>query len=104
HQFRMGNEEFLVFALEFGPRLQTINWANRIVAKHPKHRVIVTTHAYLYSDDTRYDWDTKGKQQHWNPRSYIPENVSDGEMMWRDFISRHPNIELVACGHVLNDG
>jgi hypothetical protein len=34
-------------------RDEVLDWANRIVAEHPKHRAIVLTHSYLKPDKTR---------------------------------------------------
>jgi hypothetical protein len=105
--------EWLILSLEFGPRSNVLQWADDVIANHPEHDVIVLTHAYLYSDGTRYDWGRKGESQRWNPHSYDlqpPEaasesrSVNDGEQMWNQLVSRHPNIRFVLSGHTLNDG
>jgi 3',5'-cyclic AMP phosphodiesterase CpdA len=53
--FRAGGREWLVLALEFGPRREVVDWGNRVLAEHREKHAILLTHAYLYSDDTRYD-------------------------------------------------
>jgi hypothetical protein len=109
-----------VLALEWSPRLSTIAWANQVLARHPNDRVIVTTHAYLYDDGTRYDWRKKGSAQEWNPLAYgtgkEPEgaarpaagqktdSATDGEMLWSELVKKHRGIFLVLSGHVLGDG
>jgi len=35
--------------------LQT-QWANQVLDKYHSHKAIILTHAYLYHDSTRYDW------------------------------------------------
>lgn len=107
HRFSAGGEAWLVVALEFGPRDEVIAWANEIIAAHPEHRVIVLTHAYLYIDSTRYDWQQKGASQSWSPHSYSRERfgvVNDGEELWQKLVSKHANIELVLCGHAAGPG
>lgn len=68
----------------------------------------MVTHAYLYSDDTRYDGATYGAAQEWSPYSYglasDPGGVNDAEEMWQAFIRQHDDVALVLSGHVLNDG
>ncbi len=101
HIFKAGGQAWLMLFLEFGPRNEVITWANNVVSEHPAHNIVVVTHAYLYSDNTRYN----NKNQEWNPSSYDTfKDASDGEALWEKLISQHPNIRMVLSGHVLNDG
>ena len=92
-----------MLSLEFGPRDHVLDWANEVVASHPNHRVIVATHDYMFSDETRHN-----KEHAWNPHNYGVASerggVNDGEEMWKKFVKKHPNISMVLSGHVLNDG
>ena len=107
HFFRAAGEDWLVLALEWGPRDQVVDWANSVLSQYPDHRTIIVTHAYMYSDETRYDHVTRPDQR-WNPHSYgtanLPGGVNDGEELWQKLVRRHPNVVLVCNGHVLNDG
>lgn len=107
--FSAGGREFLVLALEFGPRADVIRWANEIVGRHPKREAILITHAFVYSDDTRYDWRKHGTKQKWNPHAYAVakatgDDVADGQELWDRLVGRHENFILTLNGHVLNDG
>ena len=109
HTFNAGGQDWLVLALEFGPRDEVIDWANQIVESHPDHLTSLVTHAYMYFDDTIYDWQTKGTSQSWNPHSYgmanLPGNtVNDGQELWDKLVSKHDNFRLTFNGHVLGDG
>ena len=108
HTFQAGKHDYLVLALEWGPRDAVVDWANRVVADHPRHRAILTTHAYMYFDDTRYDWAKYQTRQQWNPHSYgtarLPEGTNDGEQLWQKLVSKHPNFILTINGHVCDDG
>jgi 3',5'-cyclic AMP phosphodiesterase CpdA len=109
HTFSAGGRDFLVLALEFGPRRDVLRWANEVVARHKNRAAILITHAYMYFDDTRYDWKKFGAKQHWNPHGYpiakaTRDDVTDGEELWANLISRHENFVLTINGHVLNDG
>ncbi|WP_218775570.1 metallophosphoesterase [Oceanobacillus senegalensis] len=103
HTFNAGGTEWLVLSLEFGPRDPVLDWANEVVSSHPNHRVIVVTHSYMFSDETRHN-----TGHAWNPHHYgvasEPGGVNDGEEMWQKFVKLHPNISMVLSGHVLNDG
>jgi len=96
--FRAGAQEFLVLGLEFGPTDETLAWADAVVRRHEKHKVIVITHAYLNEDEKRL---APGHQ--WNPKKYNPA-WNDGEDMWQKFVRRHGNIAMVLSGHVKGDG
>lgn len=108
HVFKAAGQNYLILCLEFGPRNEVLDWANQVVKKHADRNVIVMTHAYLYSDSTRYDWKTKGKEQKWNPHEYriskTETTINDGQEMWDKLVKKHPNIFMTVNGHVLNDG
>jgi hypothetical protein len=109
HLFSAGGRDFVVIALEFGPRTDVVRWANEVAAKHKDRAAILITHAYMYSDDTRYDWSKYAEIQSWNPHSYgvataTGGDVTDGEQLWQKLISQHDNFVLTLNGHVLNDG
>lgn len=109
HLFSAGGRDFLVLSLEFGPRADVVRWANEVAAKHRDRSAILVTHAYMYYDETRYDWAQYGGKQFWNPHAYAVakatgDDVSDGEELWRKLVSRHDHFILTLNGHVLNDG
>ncbi|HTN75828.1 MAG TPA: metallophosphoesterase [Pirellulaceae bacterium] len=109
HFFSAGGREFIVLGLEFGPRKDVVRWANEVIAKHKDKAAILITHAFIFSDETRYDWKQYGKKQTWNPHDYpiaknSQDDVSDGEDLWQNLISKHENFVLTLNGHVLNDG
>lgn len=98
---------WLIVSLEFGARDAVLAWAERIVRRYATMPAIVVTHAYLYSDGTRYDHVGQPAQL-WNPHRYLddqrPGDVNDGEEMWRKLVARNSNIRFVLCGHDLADG
>src|SRR3712207_9410295 len=88
HLFSTAGRDFIVFCLEFGPRADVVRWANELNDKHAKREAILVTHAYVYYDDTRYDWAKHGPKQSWNPHNYAVakstnDDVSDGEELWQ---------------------
>jgi len=105
HLFEAGGKRWLVVGLEWGPRNKTLQWADTILAKHADRKAIIVTHAYMYSDSTRYDWAAKGRKQRWNPHTYpTAADTNDGEDIWQKLAKKHANVVLVNNGHVLNDG
>ena len=87
YHFEASGMQFLIVALECKPRDEVLEWANKVVAEHPGHRVIVLTHYYLRADKTRSKRGMK-----------IKGNL--GEQMWQKFVRKHKNIFMVLCGHV----
>ena len=109
HIFEAQGRKFLVLGLEFGPRRDVIRWANEVVARHADLPAILITHAYMYSDETRYDWKKYGSKQNWNPHKYglakaTDDDVADGQELWEGLVRRHGNFVMTFNGHVLNDG
>lgn len=97
YTIRAGGMDFLIVCLEFGPRNEVLEWANKVINDHGNYRTIIATHCYTYSDDTRV-----GDGDKWNPHTYKCSN--DGEEMWEKLVKKHSNIFLVLSGHILNDG
>lgn len=87
YHFEAAGMKFLIVALEYHPRDEVLDWANRTVAEHPDHRVIVLTHAYLKKNRTRITKRVKLKG-------------NSGEQMWQKFVRKHRNIFMVLCGHI----
>ena len=104
--FEHAGQRWLVLAMEFGPRGSVLTWANYVLSEHPDHLAIVVTHAYLYPDGKRYDWERLGASQLYNPKSYTlsDEGSSDGQDIWDTVVRRHANVVAVLCGHALDDG
>jgi len=107
HTFKAGGYNWLILSLEFGPRDKVLAWAAGVIEKHPKHKVIINTHAYLYSDDTRM---SKDHNHNWVPQDYpigkdtAKGAVNNGEQIWDKLVKNYANILFVFSGHVLNDG
>lgn len=102
--FKAGGIDWLVLNMEFGPSDEAIVWADSVIAGNPGKKVVLNTHAYLYSDSTLHDGD-----DWWLPQSYgigkeAGRHVNDGASLWKNLISKYPNIIAVFCGHVLHGG
>jgi hypothetical protein len=89
--FTAAKMNFLILALEFKPRDAILAWAGNVARKHQDHRIIVLTHSYLDAQNKR----TRGGYA-------VDGNLGEG--MWKKLVSKHPNIFLVLCGHVLGEG
>ncbi len=104
HLFSAGDVDWIILALEWAPRDETVKWANAILAKYPQRKAILVTHAYLYDDGTRYDFAKKGVSQEWNPHSYMPKlPINDGEELWQKLVRKN-NVVLTLNGHVCHSG
>lgn len=105
--FSAGDRDWVVIALEFGPRDDVLRWADIVLKKYPDRSAIIVTHAYLYNDDRIYDI-TKYPDQKWNPHGYnktkFAGGCNDGQEIWQKLVSPNKNVAFVFCGHVLGDG
>ncbi len=119
--------KMLVFSLEWGVRQEVVDWANAVASdeRYADHTAVLLTHAYLYSDSTRYDWTNQntsndepgnthsGSGQGANPHVYgtadtddsAPANdTNDGEELWRELVGVNDNFEMTFNGHVIIGG
>jgi hypothetical protein len=100
HLFSEGGARFMVLVLEYEPRTRVIEWANRLVAEHSDHNVILLTHAYLDHDGRRLG----APRAEGRPMTRTGDASNEGQAVWDQLVRRHPNFLLVLSGHVLGDG
>ncbi|MBO2542883.1 metallophosphoesterase [Salegentibacter sp. BDJ18] len=104
-EFKIGDQNWMVLSLEFGPRNKTIKWADEMIGKYPEHNFIIATHAYVYEDSTLHDG-----EDWWLPENYgIGEDTGEeapnnGAQLWEKLIKKHDNILMVFSGHILKSG
>ena len=104
HLFEAGGSKWIILAMEWGPRDETVEWANKVMSQYPDRKGIMITHAYMNNDDWRYDINDKEHKQNYNPHHYrTPGTKNDGEQLWNKLIRKH-NFVFVLSGHVLGDG
>lgn len=83
--YTAGGVGWLVLNLEMWPRGGVVEWAQRVVAGHPKHNVIVVTHHYLTSTGAIS-----------SQRDY---GDTAPTVLARELIHKYPNIRMVFSGH-----
>lgn len=93
-----------ILALEFAPRQETIDWAQRVLADASDCETILTTHAFLDDSGERYQ---AGRGQLYHPDSYgvaDAEEVYDGEELFQALVVPYSQIRMVLSGHALGAG
>ncbi len=101
-----------ILSLEWGPRNAAVNWAQLQYLRTELRgtTAMLVTHAYMFNDDTRYDWDRNldsdpTNDQGGNPYSYpTAGDTNDGQDLWEKLVNVAPAIEMVVSGHVGGDG
>lgn len=96
-ELTVGEVKYLIMALDFGPSDEVLAWAGEVIAAHPEHNVIITTHLYLYSDGTTLD---PGDSHYVTSTS---GGVNNGDVIWDKLVSKYENIVMVLCGHIDNE-
>lgn len=89
YTFNAGGLDWMVVSLEFCARFGPVHWADKVIADHPRHNVIILTHYHL------------------NPSGDIAErNAGYGDLspyeIYILLIKKYPNILLVLSGHTGN--
>lgn len=84
---------YYILSLEFRPRTEVLEWANRFVKKHPNHKFILMTHEFLTGKGERISSSSYTSQQLKNTTWNSPEQV------WQQLVKDNDNIFCVLCGH-----
>lgn len=93
--FNVQGTDYLFLTLDFAPDEEMLKWADEVISSHPKHKVIIITHAYMYRDgDPITDGDCY-------PPTYYKgyEGAQNGDDMWEKCFSKHENVLMVLSGH-----
>lgn len=88
-RINVGKRKYLIFALDIGPSDEVLSWADKIIANHPDHNVIITTHVYM---------GTGG--DHISNGGTFYGGVNNPDAVWDKLIRKHHNISMVICGHI----
>ncbi|GGO47868.1 LamG-like jellyroll fold domain-containing protein [Streptomyces lasiicapitis] len=83
HTFRAAGRGWLVLALDWRPSAAGIAWARKVVARHPRTPVILTTHDLVYADGA-------------GGEARLSEN---GQRLWDELIDGNDQIFLTLNGH-----
>jgi len=110
--FNFANVEYLVLALEYGPRDRVLDWANEIVKAFPKRKAIIVTHAYMAKGGKRLKagvkLSPKIEEVPYGSKDYRYSTkddwANDGDVIWNQFVKKHKNIEFVFSGHSKGPG
>ena len=102
--FTIGQTNYLFLTLEYAPTDKELEWANEVIADHPNHKVIITTHGYLYDDGTPIGVHDTNVYSTSSVIDYDKTRVyNNGDQMWDKLVSRHSNILMIMSGHVVSD-
>ncbi len=98
---------WIILNLEFGPRDDVLRWADDVLTQHGDRKAFVLTHSYnnfdarhgplggpLNAEGAGYNYGLRGDA----------EGAWDGEEVWREVVSKHPNVVFTAGGHIFGDG
>ncbi len=91
----IGDTKYLIMTLDFAPSDAVLEWADKVISSHPKHKVIVTTHAYMFRDGTTLDKDDCYPPTYY--QGYV--NPQNGDDMWNKVFSKYSNVLMVISGH-----
>lgn len=87
-------ERYDFLLLEFGPRKEVVEWANKWVSSHPEVKFILINHEYLEKGGGRRVKGLKCVSRLRNTTYTTPDEL------WERLIKCNDNIVCVLCGHV----
>ena len=96
--FTVADVDYLFLVLDYGASDAILNWAGEVIAAHPHHRVIISTHAYMTRDGARITPANNTASP--NPNNLTDGSANHGEQMWDKLIRKYENIFMVLSGHI----
>jgi len=97
--------DWLVLALEFGPREEVVDWADRVLARHRDHPTLLLTHEFVdqlslvETGEVRRSTPDTFNSPACYPLAFEPGGASCGEDLWRRLVRPHPQVHAVLNGH-----
>ena len=85
--YEAGGVKWMVLTLEFCARPAVVKWAKSVVASHPHHNVLISTHSYQ-SGNGGIDKSNQGYGD------------TSGQQLFNQLVSQYPNVKMVFSGHV----
>jgi hypothetical protein len=96
HLVNINGLDWLVVAMEFGPRDAVIEWANDVVSTYSNYPALLITHAYLNKNGDHF----VSTDNHSASYGYgLEADVNDGIDIWNNLVYSNANLRLVVCGH-----
>lgn len=93
----IGDTPIYLLVLEFGPRMEVVEWARNYVRTFSSERFILMTHEWLSAQGIRLNAGTHAQLQFEGYSSY-----STPEEIWNLLVKDNDNIVCVLCGHEKN--
>ncbi len=96
YRIPIAGRQLYLLVLEFAPRLEVIEWADKYVKSHPDDKFILMTHEFLNADGSLVyrKWSHAYFQFEWTGSNYLAPNE-----LLESFIVPNPNLRAVVCGH-----
>ena len=92
--FEVNGVKYMIFSLEYNPRINVVNWVDRMISEHPDRRVIITTHSFTYLDNEFVSG------------PFNQYNYSDSlkaQQIWDNMLRKHANVFMTFSGHIPAD-
>ena len=86
----VGDIKYLIMVLDWAPADAVLDWAAGVIADHPTHNVILTSHIFTRPDGTIDSTQFTG-------------DANNAKSIWDKLVSKHENIVLVISGHYDGD-
>ena len=87
--------KYIVFAMDFGPSDEALEWACNVTEQYLDRRLIMLTHGHLNPSTqliTNHDYGFKNNV-----------SVNSAVEVWDKWLRKYPNVFMTFCGHVISD-
>lgn len=101
----VGGVNYIIFAIDFGPSDEVLQWCCELTEQYSNRRTIVVTHGFLSGDNRMLDGSLESSANRYSFSADRKNGVAinDATHMWDKWLRKYDNIFMVFCGHTISD-
>lgn len=101
----LDNIKMAVLSLEFAPRNEVLEWANKVIKENDNIPIIILTHAFLNNSGQLFDATDSSCDNQWSQKQYSMGNdyINDSKEIFEKIVFNNTNVKLIICGHCISN-
>ncbi len=97
-------KKMAILSLEFAPRNEVLEWADKIIKENSEIPIIILTHAFLNNDGQIFDMTDPQCNNQYSQKYYVMggDYLNDSKEIFDKIIYNNSNVRMVICGHCIS--
>ncbi len=100
----LNGKKMAILSLEFAPRNEVLEWADKIIKENSDIPIIILTHAFLNNDGQMFDMTDPQCNNKYSQKYYDMggDYLNDSKEIFDKIIHNNSNVRMVICGHCIS--